>query len=64
MALTVARAIRIAACADYIMERPIKQIEHRNGVAGATVVKWMRQVGQFKIRGQGRSARPLVRSKE
>lgn len=47
------RETRIAACADYLLNVPVKTIEHRHGCSGGSVVKWMQANGQFKLRGTG-----------
>ena len=42
--------IRIGACADYILGRPIQKIEERWGVRIETVIRWIKRTGSFKTR--------------
>lgn len=47
------RETRIAACASYLIGRPLKQIEFKHGVDQSTVVLWVREAG-FKLRRPGK----------
>ena len=42
--------VRIGACADYILGKPTSEIEVKWQVSAATVSKWIRRTGSFKLR--------------
>jgi transposase len=41
---------RIGACADYLLGKPTSEIEKKWQVSAATVSKWIRRTGSFKLR--------------
>jgi uncharacterized protein YjcR len=41
---------RIGACADYLLGKPTSEIEVKWQVSAATVSKWIRRTGSFKLR--------------
>ena len=44
------RELRIAAVADYLVGKPVKQIHSEYGVASATLREWINATGHFKYR--------------
>jgi len=42
--------VRIGACADYILGKPTSEIEVKWQVSAATVSKWIKRTGSFKLR--------------
>lgn len=46
-------AVRVAACADYLLGKPLKEIALRHGIAEpALVIHWIRQRKCFKLRNR------------
>lgn len=56
----LAREIRVSACADYLLNVPLKTIAVRHGIGLTTVVSWMRESRDFKLRGHGVKMIPII----
>ena len=41
---------RIGVCADYLLGKPTSEIEMKWQVSAATVSKWIKRTGSFKLR--------------
>jgi len=41
---------RIGACADYLLGKPTSEIEAKWQVSAATVSRWIKRTGSFKLR--------------
>ena len=60
--LSRSREVRVAAVADYLLNTPMKLIEHHHGASASRVVAWVRKSRHFKLRGMGGHARLPVAS--
>jgi len=54
---------RIGACVDYLLGKPTSEIEAKWQISAATVIKWIKRTGSFKLRRSMRirTSRGLVR---
>ena len=41
---------RIGACVDYLLGKPTSEIEAKWQISAATVIKWIKRTGSFKLR--------------
>jgi hypothetical protein len=45
--------VKVAACADYLIGRPMSVITHKHGVCSVSVIAWVKACGCFKLRREG-----------
>lgn len=52
--------IRIGACADYLLGKPLGEIEFKWGVTNKLVSRWISRTGSFKMRYNTKPKKELV----
>lgn len=52
---------RIGACAEYLLGKPLSEIEFKYGFRPSIVSAWIKKTGSFKLRRPRRRNRPNLR---